>query len=303
MSKTSNRTSEPVSTPLASFQCLKYLGIVSVVIILYVVIMFYNQYGDDIFPNSLTVGQHIRLSLYCIGSEISDLIVPLLFFSGALLYRSVRLKGINPITAFKRDLLVIAPLGIALWIYGAYYESSVKTKFYGMLFEVQELELGEKLVQNPTTYELMKAPNLNGLRENIDTLNIQIKDAEDKLMGQLNSRSPMVSYIEELQNQQRRYQDEIKFIHFTPLCVLLLLLLGMILGYLIPLHIAALTATLIVIGYTWHYSMSFLEVSFDVDDSNRSSLLLSKIGVLLIVNATLLIVASKVYKRSKKEDL
>lgn len=303
MPKTSNRTSPFFNAPFVSMQWLKYLGIVSVPLSLYVVALLYNHYGDEIFPKSLTIGQHIQLSVLSVGSMLSELIFPLLFFSGALLYRSVRLKGRSPLSSLTRDLLIIVPLGITLWFYSAFYETRVQANFHTLLFEIRNTPPGEKLVHDPNAVELMVLPDLTGLHEKIDELDIRIKDVEDQLTGHSNSRSLMLSYIEELQNQQRRYQDEIRLIHFTPLYVLLFLLLGILLGYLLSFHVAALTAILIAIAYSWYYGMRVLEVLFEVDDSNRSWLVLSKIGVLFLVNATLLIVAGKVHKRSKRENL
>lgn len=303
MPKTSNRTSPVFNAPLVSMQWLKYLGIVLAILSLYVVAHLYNHYGDDIFSISLTIGQHIQLSVLSVGSMLSELIFPLLFFSGALRYRSVRLKGRNPLSSVTCDLLLIVPLGIALCFYSAFYETRVQANFHTLLFEIRNTPPGEKLVHDPNAVELMVLPDLTGLHEKIDELDIQLKDAEDQLTDHSNSRSLMLSYIEELQNQQRRYQDEIRLIHFTPLYVLLFLLLGILLGYLLSFHVAALTAILIAIAYSWYYGMRVLEVLFEVDDSNRSWLLLSKIGVLFLVNATLLIVAGKVHKRSKRENL
>ena len=301
MSKTSNSTSVSDRSPLVSIQWLKYLGIVSVVLSLYVVAQFYYHYGDNIFSKSLTIGQYIKISIYSIGSMLSEIIIPLLFFSGALVYRSVRLKGISILSALKRDMLVVVPLGITLWCYCAFFESSVKSSFYAMIFEIQELQPGEELVQNPTTYELIEMPDLNELYKKVDTLNMQIKDAEDKIRDRLNNHSLMLHYIEELKNQQRRYQDEIMLIHVTPIYISLFLLLGMLLGYLTPFHIAALTAILVVIGYVLYYGISILEISFTVDYSNKSWFAIRKIGILLLMNIVLLILARKTYKRSKKE--
>ncbi len=302
MPKTSNRTSPIFNAPLVSIQWLKYLGIFSALLSLYVVAHLYNHYGDEILPKSLTIGQHIQLSIYAIGSMLSELIFPLLFFSGALLYRSVRLKGRSPLSSLTRDLVLIVPLGIALWFYGAFYETRVQANFHAMIFEISNTPPGEKLVHDPNAVQLMVLPDLTGLHEKIAELDIRIKDAEDQLTGHSTSGSPMLHYVEELQNQQHRYQDEIRLIHFTPLYVLLFLLLGILLGYLLSFHVAALTAILIAIAYSWHYGMRVLEVLFEVDASNRSWFVLGKIGVLLLVNATLLIVAGNVYKRSRREN-
>lgn len=251
MANTSNSTSSLFKIPLASIQFLKYLGIVSAVLSLYIVVLFYYRYGDDIFSKSLTIGQHIKLSVYSIGSMLSELILPLLFFSGALLYRSVRLNGISPLIALKRDLIIFLPLAIMIWVYGAFVEEPVERRFYAMIWDVQTLETGEKLVQDSKTYELMEGPNLSGLHAKIDTLDIQINDSEEQF-GK-NSSPARINYIEELQKQQNKYHDEVMVIHFTPLYVLLFLVFGLLLGYLIPLHKVALTAILIAIGFTWYY--------------------------------------------------
>lgn len=298
MTNTSNSTSSLFKIPLASIQWLKYLGIVSAVLSLYIVVLFYYRYGDDIFSKSLTIGQHIKLSVYSIGSMLSELILPLLFFSGALLYRSVRLNGISPLIALKRDLIIFLPLAIMIWVYGAFVEEPVERRFYAMIWDVQTLEKGEKLVQDSKTYDLMEGPNLSGLQEKIDTLTIQIKDFENQFLK--NGSPAMKSYIEELQKQQRKYQDEVMVIHFKPLYVLLFLILGLLLGYLIPLHKAALTAILIAIGFAWYYAMSVLESSLSYGYSSMHMYLLGKIGFLLVINTVLLILAIKAFKRSKE---
>lgn len=344
MLNTSNQTSIKLKTPLASIQWLIYLGIFFAITCLYILGAFYWHYSDDIFPKSLSIGQLLRLSLLSIGSQLSFILIPSFFFSGALLYRSVRQNSINPLTAIKRDLLVIVPIGIALWIYGAFYQSHVKAKFHAMIFEVQQLEPGEKLVQDPYTFELIGTPNLNGLCNKIDTLDLQIEIVEQKFVDQLASFIPpaemneiledldfgsieversdirnssrkwdsiernakmianysrgMIHYIETLKTLKRRYQDEIRLIHFTPIYALLFLLFGMLLGYLIPLHKMALTAILIAIAFTGYYSSSLLEISFDANYSNRSWFVLCKIGVLLLLNICLLIVARKFYRQS-----
>lgn len=298
MTNNSKQNSSSFKIPLASIQWLKYIGVVLTVLSFYVVAHFFYKYGDDVFPKSLTIVQYIKLSLYSIGSMLSELLVPLLFFSGALLYRSIRLRGINPLSAIKRDLFIILPLGIMLWIYGAYIEEPVERKFYSMIFDVQELQPGEKLTQDSKTYDLMEGPNLSGLHEKIDTLTIQIKDFENQLLK--NGSPAMESYIEELQKQQLKYKDEVMVIHFKPVYVLLFLVFGLLLGYLIPLHKAALTAILIAIGFAWYYAMSVLESSLSYGYSSMHIYLLGKIGFLLVLNSILLISAIKAFKRSKE---
>ncbi len=296
MTNTSNRTSSLFNIPLASIQSLKYLGLVFMVLSLYVVIQFYYHYGNDIFPKSITIGQYIKLSIYSIGLMLSKLIIPLLFFSGALVYKSVRIKGIGPLSALKRDLLIIIPLGITLWFYGAFIEEPVERKFYAMVFDVQGLQSGEKLVQDSNTYELMEGYNLSGLHKKIDTLDIQINNFEKQFLK--NGSPAIANYIEELQKQQQKYHDEVMVIHFTPFYILLFFVFGLLLGYLIPLHKAALTAILITICFTWYYGMSILEASFGFGYSYMHLYLLGKIGLLFLVNLTLLILAIKIYKCS-----
>lgn len=298
MTNTSNRNSPMFKSTLASIKWLKYLGIVLTVLILYVVVHFYYKFGDDVFTKSLNIGQHIKLSVYSVGSMLSELFIPLLFFSGGLLYRLVRLKGISPLGALKRDLMVILPLGIMIWVYGAYGEEPVERKFYALLFDVQELQSGETLAQDSKTYELMQAPNLSGLHEKIDTLVNKIKDFEKQFLK--NGSQAMKSYIEELQNQQLKYRDEIKVIHFKPLYVLLFLVFGLLLGYLIPLHKAALTAILIVIGFAWYFGTSVFETKLGLSNSNTHLFLLVKSSLLLILNVILLIIADKTFKRSNE---
>jgi hypothetical protein len=298
MTNTSNRNSSLNNIPLASFQWLKYLGIVFAVLCIYVVAHFYYKFGDDVFPKSLNIVQHIKLSFYSIGSMLSELLLPLLFFSGAILYRSIRLKGINPLGALKRDLFIILPLGIMFWVYGAFIQEPVERKFYAMIFDVQVLEPGEKLAQDSKTYEYMEGLNLSGLHEKIDTLEIQITDYKEKLLK--NGSPAMESYIEELQKQQLKYQDEVMVIHFKPLYVLLFLVFGILLGYLIPLHKAALTAILIAISFAWYYIMSVLEATFGFGYSNMHLYLFGKIGFLLVVNSILLILAIKALNRSQE---
>lgn len=298
MTNTSNRNSPLVNTSLASIKWLKYLGIVLAVLILYVVVHFYYKYGVDVLTKSLTVSQHIKLSIYAVGSMLSELFIPLLFFSGGLLYRLVRLNGIGPLVALKRDLMVILPLGIILWVYGAYGEEPIERKFYAMLFDVQELQSGQKLAKDSKTDELVKGPNLSGLHEKIDTLYFQIKDFEKQFVS--NGSPAIKSYLEELHNQQLKYRDEIKVIHFTPLYVLLFLILGLLLGYLLPLQITALLALLIGTGFSWHFITSMFETILGLNNLNEHLFLLGKISVLLILDAILLIMADKAYKRSKE---
>lgn len=329
--------------PLASIQWLKYLGVIFVILSIYIIAQCYYHYSDDIFSKSLTIGQHVKLSIFSVGSTISNLFFPLFFFSGALIYSSVRQKRINPLNALKLDLLIIVPLAISLWFFCAFGEEPTGRKFYAMVYDIQLLEQGEQLIQDPSDSELFAGPNLNGLYENIDTLDFQIKNAEEQLVDQLvklvppiklenlitkidfgssslkpkdflNSSSewdgierssdkfmnpPMLGYIENLQNQQSRYQDEINVIYFTPLYIILFLILGMLLGYLLPLNKIALMAILITIGFSWYLGVNVLESSLDPYHSKQSSLILGKIGLLIVLNATLSIVARRVYKGLK----
>jgi len=284
--------------PLASIQWLKYLGIVFVILSAYIVGQCYYHYSDDIFSKSLTIGQHIKLSILSIGSMLSELLYPVFFFSGALIYSAVRLKNISPLNALKRDLFVIIPLGITLWFYGAFGQEPVKSGFHMMIYEIQDLEPGEKLIQDPELAELFESPDLIGLYNKIDTLNIQINEAENRLRakGQLG----MEQYIKELKSQQARYNDEVMVIHFSPVYLILFLVFGLLLGFLIPLHKAALTAILIVIGLFWYYGISVLVSVFDPYHANQFICTLGKIGLLLLLNTTLLIVSIKVYQRSKE---
>lgn len=299
MPNTPNNTSKRLRTPLASIKFLKYLGVVSIVVIIYVLVLFYNHFGGDIFPVSLTIGQYIRISFYCIVSEI-DYLIPLLFFAGALLYRSVRLKGKNPITAIKRDLLIIIPFGVLLWTYSAYFEQSLKSKLYAMIWDIEELEPGEKFVEDPNLSQLMKLPSLNGLHDNIDSLNLQINDLKEKMTEKSTTNTDYSPYIENRQNEHLKIQNKINSIHFTPLYILLFFIFGMLLGYLIPLNIAASTAIFIAISSVWFYGWSIFEALFSTDNLNSSWFLLSKVGVLLLMNTFLLILASKVYKQTQK---
>lgn len=342
-----NGQSHPTSSfryaPLLSMQWLRYLGIVGLALAIYVVVFFYLHYGKDILSKSLTAGQFLQLSLYSVGAQISTILFPLLFFSGALRYHSLRKKGIHPVTAIKRDLLVILPLGIVIWVYGAFYESRVNTRFLAMVFEVQQLNPGEKWEQDPGTYELMQLPNMPDLQEKIDTLRFQIKNAEDQLAGQLaalippeqldrivkdidfgssdmdvtdirysgvtwdginrdlsflvNNPLPMVDYITELMWQQHRYEDEIRVIHFTPFYILLFLVFGMLLGYLIPFHKLLLTLILCAIGYAWYMGTSLFDAAHNADYLSESWVVLCKIGLLVAVNTSLLLLAIRVLKR------
>lgn len=340
------KSSDEHRIPLASFKWLKYLGIVFVILSLYVVGRCYNHYSDDIFSASLTFVQHIKLSILSIGSMLLELWLPLLFFSGAYIYLSIRNKDISPVYALKRDLLVIVPLGIALWLYGAFGQEPVKRGFFMMIYEIQDLEPGEKLVQDPELANLFMSPDLIGLYNKVDTLDIQIKDAEGRLINHLksscspsqinelfrkvdfesssikpkdiddsknnwdgvkreirslaaNARSHL-QYIESLKTSQNKARDEITWIHLSPFYILLFLVFGLLLGYLIPLHKAALTAILMAIGFAWYYCTTVLEVTFDPYNSNQSWFVLGKIGFLLLLNTLLLIVAIRVHKRTKE---
>lgn len=298
MTNSSNSKPPMFKISLASIQWLKYLGIVLAVLSLYVVVQFYMKYGDAIFPKSISIGQHIKLAVYSVGSMMSELVFPLLFFSGALLYRSVRLNGISPLVALKRDLIIVLPLSLIFWIYGAFGEEPVKRNFHALLFDVHELEKGEKLVQDSKTHEFMKGPNLNGLYEEIDRLGIQLKDFENQSLK--NGSPAMGSLIEELQQQQLKYRDEVLVIHFRPLYLVMFLVFGLLLGYLIPLHKAASTAILMAIAFTWYRLISVLEAIIGFDNSNTHLYLLGKIGLLLLLNTILLIIAVKAFKRSKE---
>lgn len=334
---------------LASFKWLKYLGIVFVILSFYVIGKCYYHYGDDIFPVSLTYAQHIKLSILSIGSMLMELWFPLFFFSGALIYLSLRNKNISPIYTLKRDLLVLLPLGISLWLFGAFGQEPVKSRFYMMIYEMQDVEPGEKLVQDPELAKLFKSPDLIGLYNKVDTFDIQIKDAEDRMINHLksscspsqlkeifrkidfesssielidfdgskikwdgvnrefthlatNARSHL-NYIESFQTDRNEAQDEIKLIHLSPFYILMFMVFGLLLGYLIHLHKAVLTAILLAIGITWYYSTTVLEMTLDPYNTFQPRFVLGKICFLLLLNTLLLILAIRVHKRTKEVNL
>lgn len=333
-----------LKTPLVSLEWLTYVGIVLVVLVLYVLGTFYYHYANDIFPKSLSVGQYARLSLLSIGSQGSFILFSLLFFSGGLVYRSVRQNKQNPLHSLKRDLLVLALLGGVIWTYGAFFETSVRGKFHAMIFDTQQLESGEKLDPDSQTNEHLRESNLSELYVKIDTLDHQIEYAEERFIDQLavlippnnleeiiekidfgsssidvndvrnssykwdgkdrpleffiNNSAMRVRYIESLKNQQDLLREETKVMHFTPIYILLFAIFGMLLGYLIPFHKAALTAILFITGYAWYFSAGVIEAFFGMTFSNQSSFILGKVGVLVIFNIGLVILAQRAYKRS-----
>ena len=170
-----------IHTPLASMKWLKYLGVVLLFICIYVVAKFYYRYEDDVIPKSLTLDQHLTLSIYALGTIMPKLFAPLLFFSTALLYRKVRVKDLNPIKAMKRDLFILIPLGFIVWTYMAYCDEPVSRKFASMMWTVQEMKPGEKYEENQYTYELMRSPNLNGLYAKLDSWTKELKFGKTKL--------------------------------------------------------------------------------------------------------------------------
>ena len=302
MINTTSKPSEKFKAPLASLRWLKYLGIVLLPVCAYLLVIFYNHFGDDIFPKSLTIGQHIKLAIFVIGSELSELIIPLFFFSGALLYRTVRLKGMNPLRSLLRDLLIIIPLGVMLWVYGAFVEESVNRKFYAMILDIKLLKSGEKLAANSNTYEYMEGANLNGLHDKIDTLTHQIKVHEAEFKALIQPGSPHENFVEHMRNERHKLKEEVDLIHLTPIYVLLFLIFGMIIGYLIKLHIVASNAIFLAIGYAWIRIMSFMEIAFESAHFDKSSVLMSKIGILAVLNITLWLVAIFVYNRLNENE-
>lgn len=302
MPNNSKQNSRRFKIPLASIHWLYYLGIGLTVLSLYVVADFFYLHGNDVFPKSLSVAQYFKLALYSIGSMLSELFIPVLFFSGALVYRSIRLRGINPVIAIKRDQIIILPIGIIIWIYGAYLEEPVERKFYSMVFDIQCLRSGEKLTSDSKTYELIDGHDLSGLQGKIDSLAVQINNFENQFID--NDSPANESYISELQKQQLKYQDEVLVIHFKPFYVLLFMILGLLLGYLIPIHNVALTIVLIAIGLAWLYVMRVLELSLNYQGySGKHVQILVKIGILLVLNSILLNLADKTFKRSRENLL
>lgn len=282
--------------PLISFEYLKYILIVFALLSACVMSYFYYHYNDDVFSKSLTFFQHLQLAIYSVGSMLYELFVPLLFFSGALLYRSVRLKGIHPLYALKRDLFVLLPLGILFWVYGAFLEEPVKRKFYSTIFDVQLLEPNERLPQDSNSYDAMKGDNLNTFHQKIDTLDIQIQEYQQILLKR--NQPALENYIQALRQQQESYRNAIRNIHTQPFYVILFFLFGMLLGYLIPLHRAALIALLLAISYCWYFTMNVAESLFNFQNWNTHSYLLGKIGLLIVLNSILLVFAIKRFKQS-----
>lgn len=344
MKRTAHDRSNHLKTPLLSSEWLKYLGLVAAVLILYVLGIFYYHYADDIFPKALSFGQRIRLALLSLGSQLHFVIFALFFFSSALLYHSVRKQWLNPLKTVRRDLVVIIPLGILLWVFGAFYDAPVKGRFYAMIFETQQLEPGQKLDNNMiTSYELMVSPDLSGMYDKVDTLEVQIEEAEQRFIDQLAVLTPPSKleefmkkidfgsssiqlediqnssynwdtvdrdfdffesqvrsrrhYIDALTGQQDMVQSEINIIHLTPIYILLFMLFGMLIGYLIPIHKAALTAILFAIGYGWYFCAGLIETPY-MTYMNKWWFVLGKIGVLVLLNATLLILARRAYLKS-----
>ncbi len=297
MVRMSDNHSRPFAIPLASFQWLKYLGLVAVVLGVYIVAQCYYHYADDLFSKSLTIGQHLQMAIYAICSMIAVMICPLLFFSGALVYRSVRLKGMPLPGALARDLLVILPLGVFLWYYSAYLEQPVSVRFYARIFRIQQLEPGEKL-QDTDDYELFQLPGLKELNEKREVLEGEIADFEKQYRKE--PTHAMASYIDELKRQREKCTDEIQVIHFTPFYTILFLVFGLLLGYLLPIHRAALVGILIAVGYSWYLVSGVLGEALDFGYSEKHRLLLLKIGLLCVINAVLFVVALQAMRRNEK---
>lgn len=282
--------------PLISFEYLRYILIVFALLSACVISYFYYHYSDDVFSKSLTFLQHLQLAIYSVGSMLYELFIPLLFFSGALLYRSVRLKGIHPLSALKRDLLVLLPLGILLWVYGAFLEESVKRKFYSAIFDVQLLEPNERLSQESKSYEALKGDNLSTYHQKIDTLDTQILEYEQIRLKR--NQPALENYIQTLRQQQESYRNAIRNIHSQPFYVISFFVFGMLVGYLIPLHRAALIALLFAISYCWYFTMNIAEYQLNSQDWNTHSYLLGKIGLLIVINSILLVLSVKRFKQS-----
>lgn len=301
MSSSPQNNASQEKTSLASILWLKYLAVIFILLCIYVVSLFYYRYGVDVFPKSLTVVQHLIISAYSVLSMLSELLIPLFFFSGAFVYRFVRLNRIHLLASLKRDLFVILPLGVVLWTYFAYIEEPSSRRFYAMIFDVQQLQPGEALNPRSNTYDLMKGDNLSTLHEKVDTLEVQISQYKQKLTE--NDSPNLERLIEELQNQQQKYIEDTMVIHLNPLYILMFLVLGMLLGYLIPIHKFALVAILIAIGLIWFYTSGFLEATFGLRYTSKHVYLLGKIGLLFSVNTILMFVAFRIFQRSKRTQL
>lgn len=281
------------SPPLFSLRFLSYLAIVSITVVFYNSITFYNKYGTDLFVKSLTIGQHLKLTLLMNLSLILQLLIPIFFFSGALLYRSLRSKGINVVNAIKKDALLIIPITGVLWIYAAYYDQSNSAKSYAMLWEVEELAPGEKLKEENIQHELFAAPDLTGLRNEIDTLAIRRDTYKSLHQKKQNSQESLDSIIHDYNWRIRRLNSKINMIHLNPFYLALSLIMGMLTGYLINFNRFLSSVLLLAIGYFWYFFELKLSHILISDSFRKEHFTLLMIFILVVLNSALLIIAYK----------
>lgn len=303
MSKTKDNSTRSLQIPLASIKWLKYLGLVLLFICIYVIVQFYFKYQDDVISKSLTFGQTLKLSIYAVGTLLPILFAPLLFFSTALLYRKVRIQGNNPIETIKRDLFIIIPLCLIIWTYLAYLDEPVSRKFSAMMWTVQELKPGEEYVEDQRTYELMKGLNLNGLYDEIDSLDMRIETWKSKAKNNSMNISMTSDYIESLKREKTRHIHDIWEIYLIPIYTVLFMFFGLLLGYIIYLRKWAFIGVLIVIGIGWNYLTYYTHLIFSVFDLKGTWFFVADIGILIVLNVILFLVLKKSLRRPETEYL
>jgi len=303
MSNTEDNSTRSLQVPLVSIKWLKYLGLVFLFICIYVIVQFYFKYQDDVIPKSLTFGQHLKLSIYAVGTLLPILFAPLLFFSAALIYRKVRVLGINPIETIKRDLLVIIPLCLIIWTYLAYFDEPVSRKFSAMMWTVQELKPGEEYVEDQQIYELMEGRNLNGLYDEIDSLDLRIETWKSKAKNNSMNISMTSDYIESLKREKTRHIHDIWEIYLIPIYTVLFMFFGLLLGYIISLRKWAFIGVLIVIGIGWNYLTYYTHLIFSVFDLKGTWFFVADIGILIVLNVILFLVLKKSLRRPETEYL
>lgn len=278
---------------LFSITWLKNILIFGILISAYVVIIFLWHYSDDIFSKDLSSFQIAKICLLSIGSQLPFVLGPTLFLSAGLTYREVRSKKRNHLIGIAKDLIILIPLGLLIWINGAFYQEKINAEFYAMIYEIQELEYGQKLIQDPETAELMSSRNLIGLQEKIIDLNEQTERVRvisgDHPEGKY--------YLEELNNRKISLQNEIKLIHLTPIYIILLTILGMLLGYLIPFSKFFATIILAATLYGWLTLSSFIELTFTDFNSIEINLITLQIAILTALSLLLVVIVNRISKK------